>query len=350
MNKGIYQDKKSGKWYISTKIQGKTCTIRGYNSKREADLDYPFAIEKWKREHNLEKNSMLFYEEVRDKFFEYRKRQVREESVRKDITQFNTYWNVVYAHQTIKSIFMRQNATLVYERLINDKLFNQRKKCCLIRSFLEFAKYCYVTKLIGNETYQDIVIIFQRVKDVKSPMHEKRVIPNADLEKLISVIDQDHPDYPMFRLFIYLGCRISEFLGICVDCFDNKITIKRQLLTSGELTDTLKTTASYRKIPIPNDLYELIDLYITNREIKMGRVFRVSHTDFKRKLKRYEELAGIPLYASHEFRHTKCYNLARKCQTMSDVVYCAKIMGHSVNQYLNTYCSHLDESLESKFL
>ena len=151
----------------------------------------------------------------------------------------------------------------------------------------------------------------------------------------------------MFALFVALGARISEFLGICYDCVDfenSKITIKRQLLTNGELSDQLKTKQSYRVIPVSVENIQLC------RKTYTERLFNVSHTTFKRKLKEYEKKAGIPLYASHEFRHTKAFNMAKKCTNISEVVYCAKIMGHNVSMFLDTYCSHLDSNLESKFL
>ena len=79
------------------------------------------------------------------------------------------------------------------------------------------------------------------------------------------------------------------------------------------------------------------------------KLFPYSHTTFKRKLREYEIKANIPLYSCHEFRHTRCFELAKKCENMSDVVYCAKVLGHTTSVYLNTYCAHLDNSLERKF-
>lgn len=34
---------------------------------------------------------------------------------------------------------------------------------------------------------------------------------------------------------------------------------------------------------------------------------------------------------------------------IADVAYCAKVSGHSVSMFLNTYCKSLDDELENKF-
>ena len=127
---------------------------------------------------------------------------------------------------------------------------------------------------------------------------------------------------------------------------DNKINVRRQLLTTGKITTTLKTKNSFRSVPLNENLKTVLKNYTV---LKNERVFPYSHTDFKRKLKRYEQEAHIPTYSCHEFRHSFCTNLARKCTNISDVTFCATIAGHTTSMFLNTYCKSLDEELEKKF-
>jgi len=356
MRKGIYKSS-DGKWYISTKIKVNgdyhTCTIRGFNSKKEADDNYDYEIDKWKRSHHFYTNENLF-EATLQEFYEYRAKQLRADSLKKTKSQFNTYWCIIFKNQPLTTIFNVNRLKIIYNDIVKNKDFNDRKKSNLVKSFLEYSHFCYLTKRISNEMYEDIRIIYQRIKVSKIVQNEKRVVPQNEMEKFFNAIDHTNKDYVMFKLFTYTGTRISEFLGLCVDCFDrtnNKIKIKRQLLTNGKLTDTLKTSNSYREIPLNDEIANLTSVYIDNNNLKQGRLFKLSHTDFKRKLKHYEREANIPLYSSHEIgRHTKCYQMAMKCETISDVVYCAKTMGHSVNIYLSTYCSHLDNSIAKKFL
>lgn len=156
----------------------------------------------------------------------------------------------------------------------------------------------------------------------------------------------------MFSLFVYCGARISEFLGILVkniDLVNNKIIISTQLETTGNITTTLKTKGSYRDIPLNKNASALLNEYIKKYKPK-ERLFKISHTSFKRKLKMYEDMAGISNYASHEFRHTRATQLASVCENMSDVVMCAKFLGHSTSIFLDTYCNHLDAKKQEALL
>ena len=111
----------------------------------------------------------------------------------------------------------------------------------------------FTKKIIDSETYQDIDIIFRPIKFSRQVIKEKRVIPPNEIKAFLGAIDTNHKDLPMFTLFVALGTRLSEFLGILVNCYDRqnrKVEIKRQLLTNGKLSDQLKTRNSYRKILI----------------------------------------------------------------------------------------------------
>lgn len=355
MRNGIYKSK-DGKWYISTKIKvdGKyrSCTIRGFSSKKEANDRYDIEIANWKRSHHFYSNSNS-YESAKNDYLEYKGKQVRQESLRKDKVQFSSYWDIIFANQTLTMVFDTKRLRLIYDTLCSNQELSANKKARLIGTFNDFSRFCHLTKRITNEIYEDIKIIFIPIKVPRNAQNEKRVIPQDDLFKLFEAIDHTHKDYVMFKLFVYLGARISEFLGLCVDCFDEpnkKIKIKRQLLTNGKLTTTLKTSTSYREIPLSDEIASLVSVYIINNNLKEGRLFRGSHTDFKRKLKQYEEKANIPLYASHEFRHTKATQLGSKCENIADVIFCAKWLGHSTSMMLNTYCHLGENDIAKKFI
>ena len=332
MIKGIYKDNK-GKWYIHTTIKGKSVTIRGFASRKEAVENYEYEISKWKKEHGYF-NSDNEYEKVLQDYYLYRSRQITEQSVNKIKTSFRSYWSVRFSGNTIAQVFDVARCKILYDLLINDSKLNQRKKYNLVRDYLDFANYCYLQKLISEETYKEIKINFLPIKYQKNKDVDKRVATANEISAFLSAIKSNHEDLVMFTVFVRLGVRISELLGICVDCIDfetQRITIKRQLLTNGTLTDRLKTKQSYRTIPYSDEVAELLAMY----KGKTGRLFNVSHTTFKRKLALYEKKSRIPNYSSHEIgRHTRAYMLAQRCENMSDVVYCAKIMGHSVSMFL----------------
>ena len=361
MRKGIYKDK-NNRWYIHTTVKGKTITIRGFYSKRDADENYDQAIEKWKRTH-IDSNGEGEYDQVLNDYYSFRERQITKQSVDKIRTHFRTYWNIIFGGQQIKSVFNIVRLKIIYDKIIENGNLNERKKTNVIRCFLDFSNYCYLTKRISEDMFKEVKVIFQPLKENKQVEKEKRYIPQSHIDALVSVIDK--ADDKIFSLAInvlYLGgLRISELLGLTwqdIDLDSQKIKVQRQLLTTGEITTTLKTKNSYRSIPISSNFLNKLEQIIHNRlknivissnSLEQMRVFEYSHTDFKRKLKRYEELAGIPAYSCHEFRHSFCTNLASKCTNISDVVYCSKIAGHTTSLFLNTYCKALDNELEKKF-
>lgn len=343
MHKSIYKDLNNNTWYIHTSIKGKSVTIRGFKSKKDANENYEIAIEKWKRDHNLYVSDDTF-EKIAIDYVEYVRTGKSSRTADRERTQLNTFWLPRLQGQPLYIIFNRERLKIIYREIKEDTSMNVRKKHDVVYTFLQLAHYCYVNHYISGSVYEDITVIFQPIHYVKAVKQERRVIPQCDLRSFLAVLSHEkQDDVILFTLLVSCGLRISELLGLCGDCIiNNKAVIKRQLLVNGTLSDKLKTKQSYRSVPLPKDLFK--DFELTD-----GRLFNISHTQFKRKLYALEDKAGIDHYMPHEFRHTKCYELAKKCENMSDVVYCSKVMGHSTSVFLNTYCSHLDESLEAKF-
>ena len=347
MHNGIYLDKKTKKWYIHTSVKGKTCTIRGFNSKKEADDNYDVAIEKWKREHGLYSGNQYII--VADEYINYRARLVRQESLRKDKALIK-YYTVIFAYDNLNNVFNEKRMKIIYQDVVTNTDFSTRKKMRLVFAFRDFAKYCFLCQYINQDTYNKVLITFIPVKLNKQNKESKRFIPESDFKALVGAIDSANDNLYKTAIFVLYrgGLRISEMLGLTsadIDMSNKIIKVQRQLLTNGTITGILKTPNSYRQVPMNNDLYNLFK----NIELTGERVFTFSHTTFKRKLAQYERKANVPLYSAHEFRHTRCFELAKRCTTMSDVVYCAKVLGHSTSIFLDVYCSHLDNSLANKF-
>lgn len=348
MRTGIYQDNK-GKWYIHTKRKGKNITIRGYETRQQAESDYDIAIEQWLIEHNIStlKNS---YKDVKTEFIEYRSKILRGESLRKDLTQFK-YLEPIFMKDTISSVFVPARLKIIYDNIIKDTTISNKKKNRILIVFRAFANYCYMTNRIDKSVYDSVLLIFLQIKEGNEVEKVRRYIPISHFNALLSTINKVNDK--IFVLIIstlyFGGLRISELLGLIgddIDMTNKKIKVRRQLLTNGKLTTTLKTTNSYREVPMNNDLY---NLYTNVKLINNKRVFNISHTHLKRKLAEYEQQAGIPNYSCHEYRHSFCTNLARKITNISEVSYCAKVSGHTTSTFLDTYVKSLDNELEAKF-
>ena len=347
MRKGIIKDNK-GKWLIHTTIKGKSCTIRGFNSFKEADDNYDIEIDKWKKQHNLF-DSDLSYSSILNDFFDYRSKRITHETLKKD-KMYMHYWSIRFESDTIRSVFNIDRLKINYNDLVNDEIKDVRKNR-IINAFNEFTSFCYMNRYISDNTFNATKMLLQPLKIDLHHETTKRYIPLSHFKALLSEINKVNDNLFKLALFVlyFGGLRCSELLGLLgsdIDLDNKVIKVQRQLASNGELTTTLKTSNSYRSVPMNNELLSLMQEICTKNN---ERLFYYSHTSFRRKLSYYEKQANIPNYTAHEYRHTRCYELAKKCVSMSEVVYCSKVMGHSVSVYLNTYCNHLDNSLASKF-
>lgn len=359
MKKGIYYDKLTKTYYIDTKIkiqnQYKHCVIKGFSSLESIKEHYDNEIIKWKNKRKIYKNNAI-YNDILEEYFFYKGLSISKESIRKEKTQFNTYWNILFNEQPLTDVFNYSKLEQIYKQIIRDNSLKERKKYLLIKTFRQFIKYCYLKKHLSFDIFQNLDVLFLPYKMDHVITKEKRTLKNKEIEDLLNVIPINSNDKVMFSLFISLGARISEFLGLTYDSIDFKkriILINKQYLPSGEISSNLKTNNSYRSILITKEMLEMIKNYIIKNGLennKTKRLFPISQVEFSRRLRKYEKLAKIDNYSPHEFRHTKASVLASRCKNISDVVLCAKILGHTTSMFLNTYCHSLSNQKEERFV
>lgn len=349
----IYKDKKRNSWYIHTKVKindkWQTCTIRGFKTLGEAKVSYDSAIEKWKREHSQLSTCKTFTSIV-ENYYTYREKIVRKESLRKDKTQLDGYFKPLFQYDTLDNIFTSYRLEQTYNAILNNNELNSQKKMRLVLAFRDFSKYCYLAQHINQSAYDMVNFVFLPVKEDRQDRKSKRYIPKTHFKTLLSHINKVNDN--LFACLIsvaYLGgLRISELLGLLkedVDLEKRIIKVRRQLLTNGNLTTTLKTSNSYRNVPINSELYDLFKKF----ELMNDRLFPISHTTAKRKLAIYEKEAGIPNYSFHEYRESFCTNLAMNISNVSEISFCARVSGHTTQMFLNTYVKSLDDELNNKF-
>lgn len=351
MKKGIIQDKKTGKWEISTSfyINGKksNCHIRGYETKRQAEQDYDRATSDWKARRGLYDERVVLFSDLREEYDRRRAIKMKRGTLLKDKGLFNKHLMPRFGNTPVFLVFNKNTITYFYNSLD----VSNNVKYRLILLMRDLCLLAYNSHFITETDYQDCMLVMIVPNFEKNNGDNKRYATKDEKEAFLATLKDSPTSYAMFSIFFFLGCRISELLGICKDSVDLKnktITIKRQLMTNAKLTNILKTNSSYRVIPLNDECCNLITPLMDN---KYTRLFPISHTQFKRLLHRHEQLADIPNYSSHEIgRHTRCFELAKKCVNMGDVNYCAKIMGHSSTVFLDVYCNHFDMSLKDKFL
>lgn len=348
MNKGIYQDKKTGKWYIHTTIKGKTFTKRGYNSKREADVDFDRAVNEWARDKGIDNKQTYLLKDLCDHYYSFRAVNMSQGTLHKDKSQ---------EHKLLTKLGNIPVNLAFSFSVVRDFSTNLNKDYRLLAYYKSLMTFAY-DRLLIDKDYSSLIVLPK--SQVKKP-NELKVIPPNTKQAFLEALKGNDEYFIMFTLFAYLGCRLSEFLGICYDCVDlerKEITIKKQLLTNGRLTEVLKTSNSYRTIPLNEEISsKILNKYgkkmakcvknqpESSKSFEHSRLFTISHTSFKRILKKY-----LPDYSSHCFRHTRASELGSKCENIGDVIFCAKWLGHSPSMFLNTYCHNISDKIDKKFL
>lgn len=156
-------------------------------------------------------------------------------------------------------------------------------------------------------------------------------------------------------ILLYTGLRVSELCGLTVDCldFENKtITVEKQFIKldgEDDYMDSLKTKASYRTIPMTNEVCLCLKNAITKKDISSPFVFLNTHRnplsskDIQRHLRRiekiYNETHEIPItkITPHVLRHTFCTNLMNAGVSIKSIQY---LMGHASPQMVLNVYSH----------
>lgn len=187
---------------------------------------------------------------------------------------------------------------------------------------------------------------------------EKERVPLTEEEQknLLNFLQKDkhcNKYYNEVYILLYTGLRVSEFCGLTIDCldFENKtINIEKQFIKldgEDDYMDSLKTRASYRIIPMTDEVYSCLKNAIKGRNTSNSFVFLNTHKnplnsrDVQRHMRRIEELYNkthetpIAKITPHILRHTFCTNLMNARVSIKSVQY---LMGHASPQMaLNVY-------------
>jgi integrase len=365
MKKGIYPCKTG--FLISTKIKVngkfKSCTIHGYHSKKEASDDYDRAIAQWKRDHSA-CYLPLFFEDLQKIYEDDRERngiglQTRVNCDKNDFSHMK-----VWKGMLLKDCLNEDKVINWYNNLIASCSGNIANK--VIGRFRDLIRFAWQAKMIDSDTYQTLCGKARHIKEDLHPRKEKIVWTMDEEKKFLNSIEKESSDYIMFSLACYLGCRIGEFLALKVKDYDRKekkIIFSHQIIEGTGIgkcidTDSLKTRTSYRIKPLSAQISSLLDYYIDSIAkdsndylfTGMDHIKPLSKNAFRRSMKRYCEISGVPFSTPHGLRHTMSTWLGAQCRTVSDVSAAAKMTGNSPTVFLNTYANHVKAEDEERLI
>ncbi len=343
---------------LSVEIDGKRVHVykSGYGTAGEASEDIDNVVAA-KRASLLEFASDVPLAKLVEDFAKYREmRGVRQNTITGDVYCLKKHV-LTRMPASARKAFTLTEVNRWYSSLVMDDSLTAKRKNYTFASFRRLAEYAWRTrKVIDSNAYTDVMGIVTSVKLGKSSKPaEKETWTEEQEQAFLEAIPKDSQDYPLFRLFCYLGCRLGEFLGLKWDAYDREnglIEIKRQVVNvagGAILTEDLKTDDSYRVDELDEGTKEVLDSYMDSRDAHelAGYMFPcpydphtpLSRTGFRRKMYDYCDKAGVPHVTPHGVRHCKATRLMGVCENMQEVKSCARFLGHSATMMANVYAS-----------
>ena len=223
---------------------------------------------------------------------------------------------------------------------LNKKLSSGAMKNAIggIRGFIKFLRK-YNPLLLPELIY--------KYQDSTPRIHKYNFYTLEQENEFLSVIDNDR-DKLMFALFCCYGFRLTECLALKrgdIDLSGKTISIHRIMATKtlmkGQTFQTPKTKRSIRTLPLVPEIAAMIDPSLGFDDFlfpsKKPGSFVEGEISVRRKVKKYADLAGLPVIKVHEFRHSCASNLIREGKPLRVV---ANWIGDTETTVLSYY-SHM---------
>jgi len=261
-----------------------------------------------------------------------------------------------FENMSIEDIFDTRYLIKWYKKLNDKEGVTIKYKNRIIGEVREMSTFAFNLHYLDSETSLEAKGVLQYFKDNRTKK-EKLIYTKEELDKFLSVIN-DQDDKDLFEVLSYLGLRISEFIGLTWDCYDEEnklIKVKQQIIYLQQnkpvLVKELKTKESYRVCKLSDHVNEILK---RRKEKSHGKGFifynknktyedSLPKTSVRVKIIEYASKAHLHVITPHGFRHTKATLLMSVCLSMSDVKAAAKFLGHSVSMMMETY-AHEDKN------
>lgn len=209
MAKGILKDPKTGKYYIHTTINNKTCTIRGYETRRQAEADFYNAVDNWRAKHHASYNPKIL-QELFDEYIYIREFKNNRRSVAKEIAHYNTHF-IAYANLPIGTFFEKCFATKFYDKVLNDKKISEMKRYKVILLLRALLNLAYNRSFISPAEFQTLNSIILLPKYVKNIDTHKRIIPQYEIKAFLDATKTDNIDFICSRFSFIVGRVLASF-------------------------------------------------------------------------------------------------------------------------------------------
>lgn len=329
-------------------ICGKRVHFRGsgYQTAEEAK----FALAKMKAERQKElslDSSEKPFEDFEGEYWQYRLTSIKPQTAECLRSSFKKHFGRCAKGKTLKEALSLPFVRERYLELINRQDLRSEAKNIVIEVLRSMAERAWRWRHIGATQYEDLLDLLRKAPKDLGPKREKAIWSPVQVQAFLDAIPDNTVDKVMFTLLAYLGCRKGELFGLQWNCIDEQartISIHQQVLSStGRLSSSLKTGASYRVDLLDGPTFDLLMRYKTAQKPqptdflfgKNGNPISAKVLGYK--MRKYAKLAGLPEMNPHGLRHCKATLLASVCHNAEEIAVGAAFLGHSPAMFMSTY-------------
>ena len=324
----------------------KQYTSKGYNTKREAELEEAkFRIKIQEKKTTF---TSITFKDVYQEYIEYKSKLVKLQTLNK-IKELSKYLQPIMNIKVNDLDLATYNKFNLYVDKEGYSVNHKNKILNLLKSLVNYSHKYY-------NTSDTILTFIENYKEVNPFKKEMQFFTYEEFLKFESVIDElDYKTF--FEVLYYLGLRQGEACSLTwsdIDFNKSEVSINKTITTKlkGQLytISSPKTKKSNRVLPIPKKLLESLKIMKLNAMKKkyfketwfvFGDELPFRETTIQVRKNKYCRLAGVKQIRIHDFRHSCASFLI---QNGASIVLVSKYLGHSkISITLDTY-THLYEN------
>lgn len=350
---GIYLDKKTSKYYVSTTFMTKDgfeirkCK-RGFDNQRDAD--------KWKQETKIyyasidigrEQIKKTPTEDMIDEYLKSVKLKVKKTTFQDIKSTLNNHFGAFFKYKLLNNL-TPQEIQKYYNELC-EKDINTHSKNVILSKIINFLDWLDVMEMIEPDIvrkFKRILVKFDNLTPSKNDFYTVE-----EINTLINSIDNSTPLLRIEKLFYelcaYGGLRIGEALGIMYEDFDfenNTVRVSKQEQEKPkhEILPYTKTN-QIKIVDIPEFILKQVEL--CKQDAKDDYVFFnvIRRIAIRRLFDNRTKSLGLKRVKIHDLRHSYCTMLY---ELNADEKYVAKQMGHSTAKTSRLTYEHLTNKVK----
>ena len=339
--------KENGRYIVKVCINGKQILRRKYLGKSILDKKSAQACEKdlyisyGDVQKDYEINDLL------NLYDDYIFKRYKETSSFTNMTVFNKHIKKYFVDRMISNL-SRNYLTFACDQINNSSYKDIHKLIFVAQTFINFLN------LYGLKESSNILFVYKNNRVNKRI--NKRIWTGEQFLKFYNCLETNE-ERLLFSLLFYYGLRIGELRALKVeDFYSDRVYIYKELTNKtrsrGQKVLTTKTSSSVRYYPYVNNIKELKDLVVKEKNLKKNDfifIKRINLKDYKNKvigestirrlINKYSEKANLDYSLTpHEFRHSCVTFLINK---NVDVKYISSWVGHSSSRVTEEVYGHI---------